>query len=169
MMDPEDWRLLEQAAEEVRQTKWDTRFMQMAMLVAGWSKDRSTAVGAVIVGKHREILSTGYNGFPRGVDDDIDVRHTRPTKYLYTSHAEENAVAHAAGSSLSLAGGTLYCTMHPCASCARAIINARIERVVAPESDRADWEEQAQAARNMFREARVPLSLFTQVACDSHR
>ena len=57
--------------------KWHNRFMEMAELVASWSKDTSTKVGAIVVGENREIRSTGYNGVVRGVSDDIPERLER--------------------------------------------------------------------------------------------
>ena len=55
--------------------KWDRRFIELASHIAQWSKDPSTKVGCVIVGEDREIRSTGFNGFPRGIDDDDERRH----------------------------------------------------------------------------------------------
>lgn len=135
--------------------KWDQRFLDLAKHIAGWSKDRSTQVGAVIVGPQREIRSTGYNGFPPGVDDRPDVRHERPRKYLFVEHAERNAIYFAALNGVRLEGCTLYVTMFPCADCARGIIRAGIKRVVAPKPARADWAEQHEAARIMLEEACV--------------
>ena len=63
---------------------WDEYFLAMCQLVASKSKDRSTKVGAIIVGPDNEIVSTGYNGFPRGINDDIKERHERPLKYKFT-------------------------------------------------------------------------------------
>ena len=55
---------------EVMSTKWDQRFLKLAEHISGWSKDPSTKVGCVVVGEDREIRSTGFNGFPRGIADD---------------------------------------------------------------------------------------------------
>ena len=63
--------------------KWDQRFLRLALEIASWSKDESTKVGSVVVGPKREIRSTGYNGIPRGVDDDVAARHERPLKYSF--------------------------------------------------------------------------------------
>ena len=52
--------------------KWDIRFLELAKHISGWSKDPSTKVGCVVVGGDREIRSTGFNGFPRGINDDED-------------------------------------------------------------------------------------------------
>ena len=107
--------------------KWDYRFMEMARLVAGWSKDPSTKVGCVIVNPRRQVVSTGYNGFPRGVDDDPARYADRATKYLMVLHAEQNAVLQAGG---DVRGGTAYVTHPPCAQCAATLIQAGIARIV---------------------------------------
>lgn len=111
-------------------TDWDSRYLEMARLVAGWSKDRSTKVGAVIVGEAGQILSTGFNGFPRGVNDDVDERHERPAKYLYTEHAERNAIYNAARLGVQLLDSRMYVDWPPCSDCARGIIQAGIGEVV---------------------------------------
>ena len=56
-------------------SNWDIRWMALAQFIATWSKDRGRKVGAVIVGPDNEIRSTGYNGIPRGVNDDVEERH----------------------------------------------------------------------------------------------
>lgn len=111
-------------------TNWDSYFMEMATLVASKSKDRSTKVGCVIVGPNNEVRSTGYNGFCRGVDDDNDDRHERPEKYLWTEHAERNAIFNAARNGIRMEDCTAYTTMFPCADCARSFIQSGIRRIV---------------------------------------
>ena len=69
--------------------KWNRRFMELAFMVASWSKDPSTKTGAVVVGPDREIRATGYNGLVRGVDDNIPERMERPTKYDFFEHADK--------------------------------------------------------------------------------
>lgn len=110
-------------------TNWDLRFMQLADHVAQWSKDRSTGVGAIIV-DGKEPISMGYNGFPRGCDDDIDERHQRPLKYEWTAHAEENAISNAARRGVKTLGTTMYLNWFPCARCAGMIVNSGIKRLV---------------------------------------
>ena len=104
---------------------WDATFLGLAERFARRSKDPSTKVGCVIVGPDREVRSMGYNGLPRGVED-LAERMERPAKYLWTSHAEENAVAQAARIGVSLKECTAYVTHFPCARCARAMIQAGI-------------------------------------------
>ena len=89
--------------------KWNKRFMEVADLqVAQWSKDHSTKVGAVIV-KDGVILTTGYNGFPRGCNDDLEERHERPEKYQWVIHAETNSIINAARQGVSTLDAELCC------------------------------------------------------------
>ena len=61
--------------------KWEIRFLELAKHISGWSKDPSTKVGCVVVGEDREIRSTGFNGIPRGIDDDEERLTDRSQKY----------------------------------------------------------------------------------------
>jgi dCMP deaminase len=89
-------------------TDWNTRFMHMAdMEIAQWSKDRSRKVGALIV-KDREIVTSGFNGMPRGVDDNVEARHERPEKYFWFIHAETNAIINAARQGKCTLGCDIY-------------------------------------------------------------
>ena len=109
---------------------WDTYFMEMATLVSTKSKDRSTQVGCVIVGPNREVRTTGYNGFCRGIDDDVEERHERPEKYLWSEHAERNAIYNAARNGIRIEDCTAYTTVFPCADCARGLIQSGVVRIV---------------------------------------
>lgn len=111
---------------------WYEYFISMAELVAKKSKDPSTQVGVVVVGPDMEIRSTGFNGFPRGVNDDVESRWERPDKYDFVSHGEENAVIQAARIGVSLKNCTMffYSDPYPCARCANAIIQSGIKYVV---------------------------------------
>ena len=109
---------------------WDYYFMKMAELVASKSKDRSTKVGCVIVGPNHEVRSTGYNGFCRQINDDVEERHDRPEKYLWTEHAERNAIYNAARNGIPTDMCTAYTTTFPCSDCARAFIQSGIVRIV---------------------------------------
>lgn len=142
-------------------SKWDKRFMGLAKLVATWSKDKSTGVGAVIVNDEKKVLSLGFNGFPRGVDDDVVERHESPLKFHYTEHAERNAINEA---ETSLREGTLYCTFFPCSDCARSIIQKSIKRVVAPKPDFSDprWGEGHKISQEMFEESGVEVSFYEE-------
>jgi dCMP deaminase len=106
---------------------WDERFMNLACHVSSWSKDPSTKVGAVIVGERKMVSSLGYNGFPRGVEDNPQRYDDREIKYRLVSHAERNALDNA---ECSVVGHTLYVTRHPCSECAKSIVQRGISRVV---------------------------------------
>lgn len=139
--------------------KWNIHFMQHAQLISTLSKDNSTKVGCVVVSPEKVILSMGYNGFPRGVNDNIPERHLRPTKYEYVVHAEENALLNAGRNGIKLNGGILYVTMPPCTRCAGSIIQAGIKEVVylEPEEDKKipGWRDTLNISFNMFDEAGV--------------
>ena len=117
------------------------------------SKD-STKVGAVLVGPEREVRLTAYNGPPKGVLD-LEVRRERPAKYLYASHAEANLVAFAAREGISTKGCAVYVTHHPCASCARTLIQAGVKTVIFGPGKTSMPAEEFTAASEMFSEAGV--------------
>jgi dCMP deaminase len=141
---------------------WDKRFMDLALQIGQWSKDRSRQVGCVIVGKDNEIRATGFNGFPRGVDDDRDVRHARPAKYLWTEHAERNAIYNAARIGVPLSGCRIYVPWFPCIDCARAIVQVGIVELIAAKPDQLDpqWGAGFEAALELFAEAGVTVRWY---------
>lgn len=141
---------------------WDRRFLDLAKHIGGWSKDRSTKVGCVIAGNDHTILSVGYNGFPRGIDDDIEKRHDRPAKYKWTEHAERNAIANAARVGVPLLGATAYVPWFPCADCGRLLIQSGIKRIVCHEPDFDDprWGEDFRLVDEMFSECGISIDII---------
>tara|TARA_B100001113_G_C21106974_1_gene621343 strand:+ start:1435 stop:1902 length:468 start_codon:yes stop_codon:yes gene_type:complete len=137
--------------------KWDRRFIDLALHISGWSKDPSTKVGCVVVGSDREIRSTGFNGFPRGIEDSMERLEDRELKYPLICHAEENAIMHAARIGISLKDCTAYVTWPPCTRCARSLIQAGVVEVVYPGDieipDR--WVEDFDRSHSMMKEAGV--------------
>ena len=130
---------------------WDERFLDLASLVATWSKDPTTKVGACVVDSKRHVVSVGYNGFPRGIFDLKERYDDRPTKHLFVCHAERNALDNA---HCDVTGCTLYCTLFPCNECAKSIIQRGIKEVVTFTDDRPDlyhWD----VTKKMFREAGI--------------
>ncbi len=109
---------------------WDDYFMGIAMLAARRSKDPSTQVGACIVSEDNIIISTGYNGMPKGCSDDEFPweREGEQTKYPFVVHAELNAILNANGRDLR--GSRIYVALFPCNECAKAIIQSGIREVV---------------------------------------
>lgn len=133
--------------------KWNLRFLELAKHIAGWSKDPSTKVGAVIVNSDRQIVSLGYNGFPRGVDDTGERLNDRPTKYSMVAHAELNAILAA---TTSVKGTTVYVwPLPPCNECAKAIIQSGIKIVVSPKINNDRWGASNEIAKTMFEESGV--------------
>ena len=141
--------------------KWNKRFMELAFLVAPWSKDPSTKTGAVIVGPDKEIRATGYNGPVRGVNDDVKERLERPTKYDFFEHAERNALYNACLTGVSVKGCVMYATHAPCVDCARAIIQSGIKTVVTNKividetTPKNTWRDKLMISAQMFEEAGV--------------
>ena len=125
--------------QPIIQPTWHQHFMSLAYLIAWKSKDPSTKVGAVIVTREHSILSTGYNGLPRGCRDDLPERNERPIKYAWYEHAERNAIYNSAmvGGS-SLLGTTMYTPGLPCVDCMRGIIQSGIALVITHK----EWREE---------------------------
>lgn len=111
---------------------WDEYFMGIAFLSSLRSKDPSTQVGACIVDNNNKVVSIGYNGMPRGVDDNkIPWGHGEglDSKYLYVCHAEFNAILNTRNGS-ALSGCKIYVTLFPCNECAKAIVQVGIKEVI---------------------------------------
>lgn len=139
--------------------EWDQYFIEMATLVSKKSKDRSTKVGCVIVGPNHEVRTTGYNGFCRGINDDIVQRHDRPEKYFWVEHAERNAIYNAARNGIPLEGCTAYVSnLLPCADCTRGMIQSGIKRIMFCSGEANEkWSESFQRSLTMAREAKVEM------------
>lgn len=145
--------------------KWSSRFINLAAVVASWSKDPSSQVGAVIVRPDLTVASMGYNGLPRRVSDDSARLDDRNTKLRYTVHAELNAILSARE---PLHGYSIFVwPFQPCSACAAAIIQSGISTVYCPPNPipstrSADistastrWTASFDAARAMFHEAGI--------------
>jgi len=137
-------------------SNWDKRFLELAELVSSWSKDPSTKVGAVIVDDKNIIVSVGFNGFPKGINDNERL-HNRNSKYQIIIHAENNALMFA---KRPLDNCTLYTyPFMPCPRCAGMIIQSGIKRVVSYKNtiDRYRWELDFSISRELFNEAKIQL------------
>ncbi len=137
--------------------KWDGRFIELARHISEWSKDPSTKVGCVVVGEDREIRSTGFNGFPRGIEDDSARLDDRDQKIPLICHAEENAIMHAARIGVSLKGCVAYVTWPPCTRCSRSLIQAGIIEVVYPADVEIPerWKDDFDLSASMMEEAGI--------------
>lgn len=136
--------------------KWDRRYLDLAALVSSWSKDPSTKTGAVIVRPDNTILSVGYNGFPKRMDDSERFYLDRDVKYSRIVHCEMNAAIHAPE---SIKGCTLY--TYPFLTCDRCFVHmvqmgiVRVVAPVCPPDKRERWEPAFQRVREYAKEAGV--------------
>lgn len=150
---------------------WDEYFMGIAILSAKRSKDPSTQVGACIVDPNNRVVSIGYNGMPRGVDDDqIPWGHGEglDSKYLYVCHAEFNAILNTRDGS-ALQDCRIYVTLFPCNECAKAIIQTGIKEIIFLDDKYHDHVEE-QASRRLLDMAGVSYRPYEgrRVEVDAH-
>lgn len=122
------------AEEPKTRQSWDEYFMAIAQVVATRATCDRKHVGAVIA-RNKTILSTGYNGAPRGLPHCDDVGHEMKDmggrmSCVRTAHAESNAISQAARSGAAIEEATLYTTASPCYDCLKNILNAGISRIV---------------------------------------
>jgi dCMP deaminase len=144
---------------------WTEYFLGIAEQVKLKSKDESTQIGAVIVGIDNEILSTGYNSFPRGMNDSKIERQERPEKYFWMIHAEANSIVNAARTGTSIKNSKIYLTCGiPCADCAKLIINSGIKIVwcknIQNDVKGNHWVESKKKTIEMFEECDIQLNFY---------
>jgi dCMP deaminase len=147
-------------------SEWDNRFMKLAREISTWSKDPSTKIGAVIVNDERRILATGYNGFPRGIEDTDERLKDREQKYPLIVHGEMNALMNALYSGVSVKGATIYVWGLPvCSECTKNVIQSGIKRVVIlfPEHTPEKWQTQwNNLSKPMYEEAGVSITYINE-------
>ena len=138
---------------------WGDRYTCLAKEISTWSKDPSTQVGAVVIGNNGEVLSQGYNGFPRGIKDTAARLKDRERKYKLVVHAEMNAIYNAGLNGVSLKGSTIYVYGCPiCNECAKGIVQVGIDKVIAVRPKGVElerWDESIKDAKALFKEAEV--------------
>ena len=137
---------------------WGNRYRDLAKEISTWSKDPSTQVGAVIIGKDGQVLTQGYNGFPRRIRDTEERWADRERKYELVVHAEMNAIYNASLTGVSLKDATLYVYGLPiCNECAKGIIQVGIKKVIAtrPKIYNSEWDKSNKLAEAIFAEAEV--------------
>ena len=134
---------------------WDKRFLNIAKEVSSWSKDPSKKVGSVAIDSQRNILSVGYNGFPRNIEDSQDKYLDPETKANLVVHSEANLIYNASFNGISLKGSTLYVYGLPvCSECAKAIAQVGIIRIVTPSYDAIPdkWKKSNKLSIELFKE-----------------
>jgi len=136
--------------------KWDKRFLEIAKIAAGWSKDPDAQVGAVIVDAQGQIAGVGYNGFPKMVEDSAERYGDKDTKLEMVVHAEENAIL---GAGVRARGGVIYVIGKPvCARCTGSIIQSGITRIVAlkpKDGTDSKWDRSGKLSLKMAEEAGI--------------
>lgn len=128
-----------------KRISWDNYFMKIAEIASERATCfRGKKVGAVLA-KEKQVISTGYNGAPKGVKDCLEketcMRKEKSLKsgerleYCMATHAEQNAIAQAACAGIATKGATLYTTHFPCVLCAKLLINAGITEIAYKEKE----------------------------------
>jgi len=139
---------------------FDEWFMRMVYLIALKSKDPSTKIGAVLV-KDKRIISTGYNGFPIGVNDLPERYLNKETKYKMVVHGEDNAVLSAARFGISTKDAVLYTQGVPCNECCKSVIQGGIKEIIIhsvwSEKTGAKWLESQITSEIMLKECGIPI------------
>ena len=142
-------------------TKWKKRFLKLSKEIAEWSKDPSTKVGALIISEDKNIISTGYNGFPRGISDTEERLNNRETKYKFILHAEMNCIMNALYNGRSVKDCILFVHgLPPCSECTKSIIQAGIKKVITDSKATDNWKESLKLSLEMLKEANVEIEFI---------
>ncbi len=152
---------------------WHSYFMSIAYLSSFRSKDRKTQNGACIVDKNKKIIGIGYNGLPRGCDDndpdywsDYDDSNPLKSKHTYVVHAEKNAIYNCMAH--DMAGATMYVTQFPCNTCAQAIIQVGITQIIYA-SRKEHHNELNTAVEKMFNDVGLVAKSFDEVEVNDRK
>lgn len=146
----------------------DYQFMRLAREIASWSKDPSSKLGAVAISENNFIvLAQGYNGFPRGIEDDHRL-YIRALKYPIIVHAEMNLIYNAARNGTSLENSTVYVYGLPCCSdCVRGIIQSKVKRIVMCDIKKDPrWIESFRLTAALLDEAQIKYDFIEQEFLD---
>ncbi len=142
---------------------WTKKYLDLAKHISSWSKDPSTSIGAVSVGNNGQILSQGYNGFPRKISDTEFRLNNKDTKYKFVVHAEMNCIYNASLNGVSLNNSDLYVYGLPiCSECAKGIIQVGIKNVFMchPVDISDTWKNSYNISKELFKEAEINASRF---------
>ena len=144
--------------------QWHERYLRLADEVATWSKDPSSQIGAVAVGDKGQVLSQGFNGFPRGIRDTKRRLEDRETKYRFMVHAEMNCIYNATYNGVSLDNSTLYVSGLPvCQECAKGVVQVGVKHVVMWDKDYPEkWMESFYNSKELFKEASVKVTFVKE-------
>ena len=141
--------------------KWKKRFLKLSKEISTWSKDPSTKVGALIISEDKNIISTGYNGFPRDIEDTEERLNNRETKYKFILHAEMNCILNALYNGRSVKDCILFVHgLPPCSECTKSIIQAGIKKVITDSKATDNWKESLKLSLEMLKEANVEIEFI---------
>lgn len=152
-----------------RRLKWDARYMGLAFIIGEWSKDPSTKVGAVLADKFKRYIGSGYNGFPKYLQDREELYNDRPEKYARVIHAEKNAILYSQRH--RMADATAYVTVCPCASCASFLAASGIHRVVTMSYSAAEmerWRRSFEISSDLFNRKHMILEFINPATTGSY-
>jgi dCMP deaminase len=149
---------------------WDELYFNMIQQYKMKSKDPSSKFACLVVAKDNSIKASGFNGFPRGVNDSKERYDDRKTKYLYVVHAEANAIASAAKAGVSLENCFIYIDTFPCSSCTKLIIQSGISQIILNGDSeihnnlefQTRWSEDIEVTTNMCNESGVEIRIFNK-------
>ena len=142
--------------------KWDIRFIRMAREVASWSKDPSTQVGSIAV-MDKKIIATGYNGFPKGINDTENRLNDRERKLKLMVHGEMNMIYNAAEHGVKLKGSTIYIWGLPtCDDCWKGLVQTGVSRVVMPniELEGGKWRDGCNHAKKFMEMTNIDVTEY---------
>jgi dCMP deaminase len=138
------------------------KFFKLAQFQASlFSKDKSTQVCALFIDPESlHVLSTGFNGMPRNIDESIEKRWERPEKYKYIVHAEANGIYNACRSGVSLKDSVCIVNFFPCSNCAKALIQVGVKEVISvyPDFKHPNYGTDFNYSLEMFKEAEIPIT-----------
>lgn len=142
--------------------KWVKRYFETTDLIASWSKDPRTKIGAIVVAPDGHIVAQGYNGFPRGIEDSEARLNDRPTKHKLVVHAEANTLLSSLYNGVPVKDYTMYINSLCCSECAKIIIQSGIKKVYMIKRDDAFWDESHNLSLDMFKECGIEYKVFTR-------
>ena len=133
--------------KEFKRPSWDDYFLGLAFVISARSRDIHTQHGCVITDGENRIIGTGYNSFVQGVDD-TKFPTTRPDKYAFMIHSEENALLNCKVPPRSCINATAYVTGQPCNNCFQRLIQGGVKRIVA--ADRQGTQLESEETQKIF-------------------
>lgn len=139
---------------------WQKRYLNLAKDISTWSKDPSTHVGAVAVSQRGQVLATGFNGFPRGINDFAERLNDRPTKYRYIVHAEANCIYNATYNGVCLDQSIIFVYGLPvCAECMKGLIQVGVSEIYwhCPTEVPEAWKESYRFTLDMAHEVGIEM------------